>query len=38
MMIPAMVAGVSDRLWSSGDIVDPIEAQEAMQDCYWLVR
>ena len=31
-MTPAMAAGVSDKLWSVGDIVDLIEAQEAVTD------
>jgi hypothetical protein len=34
---PAMAAGVSETLWSVGDIVDLIERQEAMEDGSLLV-
>jgi IS1 family transposase len=36
-MTPAMAAGVSDKLWSVGDIVDLIEREEAMEDGSLLV-
>jgi IS1 family transposase len=36
-MTPAMAAGVSDRLWSVGDVVDLIERTEAMGDGSLLV-
>jgi hypothetical protein len=32
-----MAAGVSDRLWAVGDIVDLIERQEALEDGTLLV-
>jgi hypothetical protein len=36
-MTPAMGAGVSDKLWSVGDIVDLIEASERLEDGSLLV-
>jgi len=33
----AMAAGVTDKLWSVGDIVDLIEAAEALEDGSLLV-
>ncbi len=36
-MTPAMAAGVSEKLWSVGDIVDLIEAREALEEGSLLV-